>query len=70
MELTHIIKSNINSSIITYSKLDSNIKPKTKAKNPKDKSHYNNKQNLEKENKYKPKIKIKYKELDCFINKK
>ena len=67
LELTPIIKSNINSSTITYNKLDSYIKPKVK--NPVVKSHYNNnKKSFEKENKYKPKIKIKYKELDSFIN--
>ena len=69
LELAPLIKSNLNSNnnSITYSKLDSYIKPK--AKNPVVKSHYNNnKKSLEKENKYKPKIKIKYKELDSFIN--
>ena len=68
LELTPIIKSNLNSTnnTITNSKLDSFIKPKTK--NPVIKSYYNNKKSLEKENKYKPKIKIKYKELDSFIN--
>ena len=50
LELTPILKSNLNSNnnTITNSKLDYYINPK--------------------ENKYKPKIKIKYKELDSFIN--
>ena len=67
LELTPIIKSNINSNnnTITYSKLDSFIKPKPKK--PVVKAYYN-KKSLEKENKYKTKIKIKYKELDSFIN--
>jgi len=67
LELTPIIKSSLNSnnSTITSSKLDSFIKPK--AKYPVVKSYYN-KKSLEKENKYKPKNKIKYKELDSFIN--
>ena len=68
LELTPIIKSNLNSNnnTITNSKLDSFIKPKIK--NPVIKSYYNNKKSLKKENKYKLKIKIKYKELDSFIN--
>ena len=67
LELTPIIKSNINSNnnTITYSKLDSFIKPKPKK--PSVKAYYN-KKSIEKENKYKTKIKIKYKELDSFIN--
>lgn len=65
LELTPIIKSNLNSnhSTITNSKLDSFIKPKEN--NPVVKS-YCNKKSLEKENKYKSKF--KYKELDSFIN--